>query len=135
MNKKPMKVLGVAAVAALSLAVMAGCTPKDAEPTESSEPATSQSVETQAPDESVVKDADKTLPDETPDETEAPTDAAVPDEVPVEEPPAEDASSEAEIPADADAAPEANAGGEVDASTDAATAEGEAATDGSATEG
>lgn len=28
MNKKPMKVLGVAAVAALSLAVMAGCTPQ-----------------------------------------------------------------------------------------------------------
>lgn len=46
MNKKPMKVLGVAAVAALSLAVMAGCTPKEADPAESVEPTTSQSVET-----------------------------------------------------------------------------------------
>lgn len=55
MNKKPMKVLGVAAIAALSLAVMAGCTPKEADPAESVEPTTSQSVETQAPDESVVE--------------------------------------------------------------------------------
>lgn len=76
MNKKPMKVLGVAAVAALSLAVMAGCTPKDADPAESVEPTTSQSMETQAPDESVVEtpdesvvnDPDQSLPEETPDE-------------------------------------------------------------------
>ena len=135
MSKKPIKVLGVAAVAALSLAVMAGCTPKDADPAESVEPTTSQSVETQAPDESVVKDPDKSLPDETTDEPEAPTDADVPDEAPVEETPAEDASSEAETPADADTAPEGNAGGEADTSTESTPVEGETATDEAATEG
>lgn len=82
MSKKPVKVLGIAAVAALSLAVMAGCTPKDADPAESSEPAASQSIETQnpdesvveTPDESVVEDPDKSVNEETPAvDEEAPT--------------------------------------------------------------
>lgn len=143
MSKKPMKVLGVAAVAALSLAVMAGCTPKDADPAESVEPTTSQSVETQTPDESVVetpdesavKDPDKALPDETPGKIDGPADADVTDEGPAEEAPAEDASIEAEVPADGDAATKDNAGGEADASIESTPVEGETATDEAATEG
>lgn len=45
MKTKPMKLLGVAAVAALSLAVLAGCGPKDADPADTSTPDASQTTQ------------------------------------------------------------------------------------------
>lgn len=63
MSKKPIKLLSLAAVAALSLVVLAGCGPKEADPAETMVPSPSQVVETQAPVET---------PDEAP--AELPTD-------------------------------------------------------------
>lgn len=93
MKTKPMKLLGVAAVAALSLAVLAGCGPKDADPADTSTPDASQTTQV---DGSGVTETPEVTPDgsgdvaPTEDPGEEPMDGQEePAEEPVESEPAE----------------------------------------------
>lgn len=81
MKIKPMKLLGVAAIAALSLAVLAGCGPKDSDPADTSTPDVSQTAQV---DGSGVTEAPEVT--ETPEVTPDGSGDVTPTEDPGEEP-------------------------------------------------